>query len=73
MQLQPRLGFNPRHIHQSKEAVVQRCSVENVFLKACNIIKNETLAQVFSCEFCEISKNTLFTEQVAASENSKHD
>ena len=26
--------------------------------KACNFIKKETLAQVFSCEFCEISKNT---------------
>ena len=24
--------------------------------------KKKTLAQVFSCEFCEISKNTLFTE-----------
>ena len=25
---------------------------------ACNFIKIETLARVFSCEFCEISKNT---------------
>ena len=25
---------------------------------ACNFIKKETLAQVFSCGFCEISKNT---------------
>ena len=31
-------------------------------LRACNFIKKETLAQVFSCEFCEISKNTIFTE-----------
>ena len=23
-----------------------------------------TLAQVFSCEFCEISKNTFFTERL---------
>ena len=32
-------------------------------------IKKETLAQVFSCEFCEISKNTFFykTPLVAAS------
>ena len=29
---------------------------------ACNFIKKETLAQMFSCEFCEISKNTFFTE-----------
>ena len=26
--------------------------------QACNFIKNKALAQVFSCEFCEISKNT---------------
>ena len=28
-------------------------------LKACNCVKKETLAQMFSCEFCKISKNTL--------------
>ena len=27
-----------------------------------NFIKKEALAQVFSCEFCEIFKNTFFTE-----------
>ena len=27
-------------------------------------MKKETLAQVFSCEFCETSKNTFFTEQL---------
>ena len=31
---------------------------------ACNFIKIETLAQVFFCEFCEISKNTFFTEHL---------
>ena len=30
----------------------------------CNFIKKETLAQVLSCEFCEIFKNTLFIEQL---------
>ena len=30
------------------------------FNKGCNFIKNETLAQVFSSEFCKISKNTFF-------------
>ena len=36
--------------------------------KACNFIKKETPAQVFSCEFCEIFKNTYFykTSPVAA-------
>ena len=35
----------------------------------CSFIKKETLAQVFFCEFCEISKNTFFnrTPLVAAS------
>ena len=28
--------------------------------EACNFIKKEILVQVFSCEFCEISKNTFF-------------
>ena len=28
--------------------------------EACNSIKKEILVQVFSCEFCEISKNTFF-------------
>ena len=30
---------------------------------ACNFIKKETMAQVFSCEFCEVVKNTFFTEE----------
>ena len=36
----------------------------------CNFIKKENLAQVFSCQFCEISKNTFSyrTSPVAASE-----
>ena len=38
--------------------------------ETCNFIKKETLAQVFSCEFCKISKNTFYykTPLVAASE-----
>ena len=34
--------------------------------KRCNFIKKETLAQVFSCEFCEISKKTFFIEHLRA-------
>ena len=36
---------------------------------ACNVIKKETLAQVFSTQFCKISKNTFSyrTSSVAAS------
>ena len=31
---------------------------------SCNFIKKETLVQVFSGEFCEISKNTFFIEHL---------
>ena len=58
----------------------RRCSIKKGFLRnfskfigkhlcgpePCNFIKKETLAQVFSCEFCEISKNTFFTEHLRA-------
>ena len=33
-------------------------------VEACNFIKNETLAQVFSCELCEISKNNFLIEHL---------
>ena len=61
------------------EAVVRRCSVNKVFLEislasAFNFIKKETLAQMFSCEFCEISRNTFSyrTTPVAASDLTKN-
>ena len=49
--------FTGKHLRQS------------LFLKkvaglGCNVIKKETLAQVFSREFCEISKNTFFREHL---------
>ena len=31
---------------------------------ACNFTKKETLEHVFSCEFCEIFKNTFLTERL---------
>ena len=34
--------------------------------KACNFIEKKTLPQVFSCEFCQVSKNTFFTEHLPA-------
>ena len=56
------------------EAVTRGLLCKKVFFlckkvpKACNFIKKETLAQVFSCEFCEISKNTFLQKNsVAAS------
>ena len=45
------------------------CASVSPVPQACNFIKKETLAQVFSFELCEISKNTFFyrTPLVAAS------
>ena len=34
--------------------------------RACNFIKKQTLAQVFSRQFCEISKNSFFPEHLQA-------
>ena len=41
--------------------------------QAYNFIKKETLAQLFSCEFCKISENTLSyrTTPVAASDENR--
>ena len=41
---------------------------------AYNFIKKDTLTQVFSCEFCEIFKNTFSygTPPVAASRNTRY-
>ena len=46
--------FTGRHLYHSLFCRAQ----------ACNFIKKETLAQVFSCKFCEISKITFFTEHL---------
>ena len=68
---------------EQTEAFVQRCSVKTVFLKISqnsrentlarvylNFIKKETRAQVFSCEFCEISKKIFFAEHLRATASS---
>ena len=58
--------FTGKHVYQS------------LFLiklpEACNFIKKETMAQMFSCEFCEISRNTFSyrAPPVAASESRIH-
>ena len=40
--------FTRKYLHQCCNA------------QACNFVKKETLAQVFSCEFCQICKNNFF-------------
>ena len=49
----------------SQESTCARVSI-SIKLQACNFVKIETLAKVFPCEFCEISKNRFFTEHVWA-------
>ena len=62
-----------KHGFPNPEAVARRCSVKKLLLKisqnsqdnTCTIVSffdevEETLAHVFSCVFCEISKNTFF-------------
>ena len=41
------------------------------FQTNCNFIKKVTLAQVFSCGFCEFSNNAFFTEQLYATASIK--
>ena len=43
-----------------------RCSARKNAFRKRHFIKKETLTLVFSCEFCEISKNTFFTEHLRA-------
>ena len=48
----------------SQENACARVSFLIKLQVACNFVKKETLAQVFSCEFCEIPKNTFSTEHL---------
>ena len=51
----------------SQENTCARVFFNKVAGDACNFIEKETLAQLFSCEFCEISKNNFFTEHLHTS------
>ena len=51
--------FTGKHLCQSLFQIKLQAS-------GLQLIKKETLAQVFFCEFCEISKNTFFTEHLRA-------
>ena len=44
--------------------MLESLSIKVAGLEACNFIKKEIVAQVFSCEFCEIFKNTFFIEHL---------
>ena len=42
------------------------------FVTPATLLKKETLAQVFSCEFCEISKNTFYYRTPLVSDHPKN-
>ena len=48
--------FTTRNIYPSRSTL----NLKWLTASACNFIRKETLTQVFSCGFCEISKNTFF-------------
>ena len=54
---------------------ISQLSQENTFARVSfliNFIKKETLAQLFSCEIFEISKNTFFTEYLRPTASEKN-
>ena len=62
-----------RSLSNHSPEVISQNLQENTFARvffnkaaggACNFIKKETLAQVFSCEICEIFKNSNFGEHL---------
>ena len=48
----------------SQNSQESTCARVSFLIKLLFFLKKETLAQVFSCEFYEISKNTFFTEHL---------
>ena len=66
-QKQPAVVFYKKGVlKNSQNSQENSCAIVSFLLKlqaeACSFVKRGTLTQVFSCEFCEIFKNTLFTE-----------
>ena len=62
VQKQPSKVFCKKRTSQKFHKIHRKKTSDRV----CNMIKKEALAQVFSCEFCEISKNIFFTEHLLA-------
>ena len=56
----PLIRFRSTEVFDEKKILLKIS--QNSQPQACNFINDEALAQVFSCEFCEIFKNAVFTE-----------
>ena len=67
LQKQPAEVFSKKSVFRNFPKLIGKHLCESqVQAQAWNFIKKETQAQVFSCEFCEISKHAFFTEYVWA-------
>ena len=57
--------FYKKGVHRNFTKFTGKHLCQSIFFNKvaglCNFIKKETLAQVFYCEFCEISNNTFLT------------
>ena len=71
-------GVNPIFLNKGNKDWTSRTlanphpplSLRPITPEACNVIKKETQAQVFSSEFCEISNKIFFTEHLYSSTDS---
>ena len=63
-----RYSLKKTFLEISQNSLGNTCARVSFLIKllasACNFIKKETLAQAFSCEFCEISKNSFSYEHL---------
>ena len=74
----PGHGVNPIFLNKGNKDWTSRTlanphpplSFRPIAPEACNVIKKEAQAQVFSSEFCEISNKFLFTEHLDSSTDS---
>ena len=55
-----RVLMNLRHFNQNRQKVPRLIRALPAYFRPCNFIKKETLAQMFSCEICEIFINAFF-------------
>ena len=59
---QPPDAFYKKGVLKNFAKLTGKHLFQGLFLN--KVTKKETLAQAFSCEFCEIFKNTFFTKQL---------
>ena len=60
----PEQHFSRTSINDSESLLDFVKNTRSSHCGCCNFIKKETLAQVFSCNFCEISKNTFYIKRL---------